>query len=97
MLPMGSMLPVPVDKVAVSTKTGYCGNVIYENGTLGRILVDGGYITVNITKFIYHYYIHDHLGNNRLVFNQNGTIEQEITNRNKGSINPDLYRKPKPE
>ena len=58
------------------TCTDYCGNVIYENGALSRILVDGGYITMNGTTPTYHYYIQDHQGNNRVVFNQNGTIEQ---------------------
>ena len=76
LVPMGSMLPVPADKVAVTTQTDYCGNVIYENGALSRILVDGGYITMNGTTPTYHYYIQDHQGNNRVVFNQNGTIEQ---------------------
>jgi len=76
LVPMGSMLPVPADKVAVTTQTDYCGNVIYENGVLSRILVDGGYITMSGTTPIYHYYIQDHQGNNRVVFNQNGTIEQ---------------------
>ena len=76
LVPMGSMLPVPADKVAVTTQTDYCGNVIYENGVLSRILVDDGYITMSGTKPIYHYYIQDHQGNNRVVFNQSGTIEQ---------------------
>ena len=76
LVPMGSMLPVPADKVAITTQTDYCGNVIYENGTLSRILVDGGYITMSGTTPTYHYYIQDHQGNNRVVFNQNGTIEQ---------------------
>jgi len=57
---MGSMLPVPADKVAVTTQTDYCGNVIYENGVLSRILVDGGYITMDSTTPTYDYYIQDH-------------------------------------
>ena len=76
LVPMGSTLPVPTDKIAVSTQTDYCSNVIYENGILSRILVDDGYITMSGTTPTYHYYIQDHLGNNRVVFNQNGTIEQ---------------------
>ncbi|WP_321519677.1 DUF6443 domain-containing protein [uncultured Bacteroides sp.] len=76
LVPMGSMLPVPANKVAVNTQTDYCGNVIYENGTLSRILLDGGYITMDGTIPTYHYYIQDHQGNNRVVFNQNGTVEQ---------------------
>jgi len=76
LVPMGSTLPVPTDKIAVSTQTDYCGNVIYENGILSKILVDDGYITMSGTTPTYHYYIQDHQGNNRVVFNQSGTIEQ---------------------
>ncbi len=76
MVPMGSTLSVPTDKIAVKTLTDYCGNVIYENGTLSKILVDGGYITMSNGTPTYHYYIQDHLGNNRVVFNQSGTVEQ---------------------
>ncbi|MFV0546273.1 MAG: hypothetical protein ACK5ND_08820, partial [Bacteroides sp.] len=43
--------------------TDYVGNMIYENGSLKRILVDGGYIENDK----YYYYIQDHLGNNRVV------------------------------
>jgi len=50
--------------------------VIYENGTLSRIQIDGRYITMSGTAPTYHYYIQDHQGNNRVVFNQSGTIEQ---------------------
>jgi len=53
--------------------TDYIGNIIYENGTLKRILVDGGYIEGGI----YHFYLNDHLGNNRVVANSNGTIIQK--------------------
>ena len=56
--------------------TDYCGNMIYENGTLNQILVDGGYITLTGTTPYYHYYIQDHLGNNRVVVNPAGTSEQ---------------------
>ena len=54
----------------------YCGNYIYEDGTLSRILIDGGYITFesNIPK--YHFYIQDHLGNIRVVADQSGVAEQ---------------------
>ena len=52
--------------------TDYVGNMIYEDGLLKRILVDGGYIE-NST---YHYYLTDHLGNNRMTVNQNGVKTQ---------------------
>jgi RHS repeat-associated protein len=57
----------------------YSGNLIYENNKLKQILVDGGYITpVDSTNKepVYHFYVQDHLGNNRLVVDEKGTIEQ---------------------
>ncbi|MFV0546257.1 MAG: RHS repeat-associated core domain-containing protein, partial [Bacteroides sp.] len=52
--------------------TDYVGNMIYENGSLKRILVDGGYIENDK----YYYYIQDHLGNNRVVAQTDGTVLQ---------------------
>ncbi len=53
----------------------YCGNFIYRAGSLKRVLVDGGYLTLSGgTK--YHFYLTDHLGNNRVVVNAGGTVEQ---------------------
>ena len=54
----------------------YCGNMLYENGTLKQILIDGGYITFNGSTPQYHFYLKDHLGNNRVVLNAGGGIEQ---------------------
>lgn len=55
-----------------SNITDYVGNKVYENGSLKRILVDGGYIE----NGIYHFYIQDHQGNNRIVATGSGTIVQ---------------------
>ena len=60
----------------MTLKTDYCGNMIYENGHLSRILPDVGYITLNGTTPMYHYYLKDHLGNNRVVMNERGAVEQ---------------------
>ena len=57
-----------------TTVTDYCGNVIYENGSPKTILTEVGFISLNDNK--YHYYLQDHQGNNRLVVDQNGTIEE---------------------
>ena len=46
--------------------------MIYEDNTLKRILVDGGYIEDGR----YHFYVQDHLGNNRMVVDQEGTVAQ---------------------
>ena len=54
----------------------YCDNFIYYNGSLNKILVDGGYISVSGTTPAYHYYLKDHLGNNRVVVDASGTVKQ---------------------
>lgn len=54
--------------------TDYVGNKIYENGELIKILVDGGYYDTRQEK--YYFYIQDHLGNNRVVANAEGTVVQ---------------------
>jgi len=50
-----------------STNRNYVGNIIYENGSLKRILVDGGYIEGGT----YYFYFNDHLGNVRAVIDMN--------------------------
>jgi len=50
--------------------------MIYENGVLKQMLIDGGYVTFNGATPVYHFYIQDHLGNNRVVAKANGTVEQ---------------------
>lgn len=54
----------------------YCDNFIYYNGDLNKILVDGGYISISGTTPTYHYYLKDHLGNNRVVVDASGTVKQ---------------------
>ena len=70
--------------------TDYCGNLIYEQGRPKMLLVDGGYVTFNDNDNAndslsfgegwggasYHYYLTDHLGNNRVVVGENDSIEQ---------------------
>ena len=57
-------------------------SIVYENDTLKRVLIDGGYITFAHTKCgslsdpQYHFYVKDHLGNNRIVVNGSGKIEE---------------------
>ena len=57
-----------------TTTTDYCGNVIYENGVQKLLLTEEGYVTLSDGK--YHYYLKDHQGNNRVVINQSGTVEE---------------------
>ena len=50
-----------------STNRDYVGNLIYENGSLKKILVEGGYIEGGT----YYFYFNDHLGNVRAVIDMN--------------------------
>ena len=58
-----------------TTVTDYCGNVIYENSIPVKLLTEGGYVTLNDHK--YHYFIQDHQGNNRLVVDEDGVVEEK--------------------
>ena len=57
-----------------TTTTDYCGNVLYENGVAKTLLTEAGY--VDLADSSYHFYIKDHLGNNRIVADANGTVEK---------------------
>nr|WP_106830746.1 DUF6443 domain-containing protein [Parabacteroides pacaensis] len=72
----GQTVTLPAGKIASTLTTDYCGNMIYENGALKQILTPEGYITLSGSTPTYHYYLRDHQGNNRVVINQNSTVEQ---------------------
>ena len=57
-----------------TTTTDYCGNVIYENGVQKLLLTEEGYVTLADKQ--YHYFLKDHQGNNRMVVNASGTVEE---------------------
>lgn len=75
------MAVAPFSTAISDTKTtDYAGNIIYETNSNQvsttskiRILIDGGYIEDGT----YHYYISDHLGNNRVVVDASGSIIQK--------------------
>ena len=56
----------------------HSGNLILQNGHPSMYLFDGGYATFNQNGAVdgWHYYIQDYMGNNRMVINKNGTVEQ---------------------
>lgn len=58
----------------VSTTTDYCDNLIYENGIAKTLLVGNGYVSLSDNK--YHYFIQDHQGNNRVIADESGNIEE---------------------
>ncbi len=67
--------------LSITEYTDYCGNVIYEGDDFSefnttKVMTDEGYITFNGSTPQYHFYLKDHLGNNRVVLNAGGGIEQ---------------------
>ncbi len=48
--------------------------MVYENGVQKLLLTEEGYVTLGDSK--YHYYLKDHQGNNRVVINQSGGVEE---------------------
>ncbi len=56
------------------TSTVYCGNAIYENGSLTMLLNEAGYYSFQDNK--YHFYIKDHQGNIRVVADEAGKVDE---------------------
>ncbi len=54
----------------------YIGNLIYENGSLKKILFDGGYVDMTSSAPAYRFYLTDHLGSVRVVTASDGTVMQ---------------------
>ena len=54
--------------------TDYCGNAIYENGSLKMLLNESGYYSFQDNKF--HFYIKDHQDNVRVVADEHGNVEE---------------------
>lgn len=57
-----------------TTVTDYCDNVIYENGKAKLLLTEAGYITLSDKK--HHFFLQDHQGNNRVVADEEGNVEE---------------------
>ena len=77
-VPMGQIKELASSQISQTNTTDYCNNVIYENGVLSMILTEEGYVTLSGNAPIYHYYLKDHQGNNRIVMNQNGTTVEQV-------------------
>ena len=60
----------------VHTWREYAGNRVYDNGVLSRLLFDGGYVSFGDSVPTYHYYLKDYLGNNRIVADAHGNVEE---------------------
>ena len=70
----------PASSRALTDSIDYIGNLILKNGQPSMYLFDGGYASFDANGAVdgWHYYIQDYMGNNRMVVNKNGTVEQII-------------------
>lgn len=59
---------------SATTTTDYLGNVVYENGVAKLLLTGYGYVSLNDKK--YHYFLQDYQGNNRVVVDSSGKVEE---------------------
>ena len=83
-VPLNTTTTLSNSQIVNTTQTDYVGNVIYTGmssgasttTSLNKCLFAGGYATFSNNVPTYHYYTQDHLGNNRAVVNDNGTVEQ---------------------
>ena len=80
-VPVGSTLELTAATTLSADSTDYCGSFLLRNGSVDRFLFDGGYCqypqnATPATQPSFHYYTRDHLGNNRTVVSEDGTLEQ---------------------
>ena len=91
-VPVGSTLPLTKANTLSVDSTDYIGNFELGSGLWYKYYFNGGYCRIFSGKtnargrqillplrnlwVTFHYYTQDHLGNNRAVVNENGTLEQ---------------------
>ena len=68
--------PVEHTTITLKSKVDYCGNFIYENDTLAKVINTEGYTSFAGSGRKSHYYLKDHQGNIRVVIDQAGNAEQ---------------------
>lgn len=75
-VPMGSTFTPMAYQISSKTTTDYCGNIIYTDGMPDMLLTEVGYMKIRGSRSTYHYYLKDHQGNNRILIDQEGNVEQ---------------------
>ena len=78
-VPLKTVMELSDDQILTSDTTEYLGNLVFENGRLDKVLFSSGYVSCSdnaANRFTFHYFVKDHLGNNRAVVNESGSIEQ---------------------
>ena len=81
-------------KAGVPRDTEFCGPFIFEYSVLDKFLFNGGYCTFKDGQASFHYYLQDHLGNNRAVVSEDGTVEQTTEYYPFGGIYGDVSTNP---
>lgn len=75
--PIGVGVPLTLALALYVDSTDYVGNFIFRNSKADKFLFNGGYCSFTSgNQTVYYYYTQDHLGNNRAVVNEDGTLEQ---------------------
>ena len=59
-----------------TTQKDYCANVVYENGVQKMLLTEEGYVDLSASTPTYYYYLKDHQGNNRVVIDSAGVVQE---------------------
>lgn len=75
-LSLGATHILTTSEVFSVDSTEYINDFEFKNGTLNMCKFDGGYLAAPFNRYSYRYYITDHLGNNSLVVNGNGSVQQ---------------------
>jgi len=76
-LVLGEIATLNPAQILSVDSTEYMDNFLFDNGSFKEYHFDGGYLTPTGSPSTYRYYVKDHLGSNRILVNNNGTIQQE--------------------
>ncbi|MBO4660073.1 MAG: DUF4329 domain-containing protein [Prevotella sp.] len=86
----------PIGDYSEFSQTDYCGNIIYR-GNRATVLNAHGYTNIDTdaatgeSTAMHYYYLKDHLGNNRVVFRDDGLVVQENHYYAYGNLTADCY------
>lgn len=75
-LGIGVTAALPSSQTQSIDSVDYVGSFIYEKGQLKRYMFDDGYLKLYTNTFSPRFFIKDHLGNNRIVTDGSGNIQQ---------------------